>query len=121
LTRARAPARLCPVADFHQTGAITTLHRLGRPDWRRSRRTCCATAARARSRSVCRACTRSCTARAQGHRRHAARRLLPAPDRRLVSGTDEERTEYEDMRALFDGVRTVDGAPPILLWNSGRA
>jgi glucosyl-3-phosphoglycerate synthase len=23
------------VADFHQTGAITTLHRLGRPDWRR--------------------------------------------------------------------------------------
>jgi hypothetical protein len=24
------------------------------------------------------------------------------------------------MRALFDGVRTVDGAPPILLWNSGQ-
>jgi hypothetical protein len=37
-----------------------------------------------------------------------------------ISGTDEERTEYEDMRALFDGVRTVDGAPPILLWNSGQ-
>ena len=36
-----------------------------------------------------------------------------------ISGTDAERTEYEDMRALFDGVRTVDGAPPILLWNSG--
>ena len=23
------------MADFHQSGAVTTLHRLGRPDWRR--------------------------------------------------------------------------------------
>jgi glucosyl-3-phosphoglycerate synthase len=36
-----------------------------------------------------------------------------------VSGSDEERAEYDDMRALFDGVRTVDGSAPILLWNSG--
>jgi glucosyl-3-phosphoglycerate synthase len=36
-----------------------------------------------------------------------------------ISGADEERAEYEDMRQLFEGVRCIDGGGPILLWNSG--
>jgi glucosyl-3-phosphoglycerate synthase len=35
-----------------------------------------------------------------------------------ISGT-EDRGGYDEMRSVFDGVRTLDGEPPILLWNSG--
>ena len=35
-----------------------------------------------------------------------------------VSGT-EARADYEEMRRFWDGVQTLDGRPPTLLWNSG--
>ena len=35
-----------------------------------------------------------------------------------VSGT-EDRSDYEEMRNLFEGVETTRGEPPVLLWNSG--
>jgi glucosyl-3-phosphoglycerate synthase len=36
-----------------------------------------------------------------------------------ISGTDA-RAEYDEMRALFDGLTVRGGEPPVLLWNSGR-
>ena len=36
-----------------------------------------------------------------------------------ISGS-EDRADYEEMRRFWDGVCTIDGEPPILLWNSGR-
>jgi glucosyl-3-phosphoglycerate synthase len=35
-----------------------------------------------------------------------------------IGGTDD-RSRYEEMRDMFDGVRTLSGEAPILLWNSG--
>ncbi len=36
-----------------------------------------------------------------------------------ISGS-EDRADYEEMRRFWDGVFTIDGEPPVLLWNSGR-
>ena len=109
------------MADFHQTGAITTLHRLGRPDWRRLEADLLRNI-RTRPISLVLPCL---SAELHGPGLKGIVDTLRGVSylRQIVvsiSGTDEERTEYEDMRALFDGVRTVDGAPPILLWNSGQ-
>jgi glucosyl-3-phosphoglycerate synthase len=35
-----------------------------------------------------------------------------------ISGTGD-RNDYQDIRAYFDGVRSLDDKPPVLLWNTG--
>jgi len=108
------------MADFHQGGAITTLHRLGRPDWRRLEREL---VSNSRSRPV--ALVLPCLySELQGPGlKGIVDTLRGVPYLRQIvvsiSGSDEERAEYDDMREVFDGVRTIDGAAPVLLWNSG--
>ena len=108
------------MSDFHQGGAITTLHRLGPPDAKRLEDDLLGL-----SRSHPIALVLPClSSELHGpglagivdtlRSVHYLRQIVVS-----ISGVDDERREYEDMRALFEGVETVDGSPPILLWNSG--
>jgi glucosyl-3-phosphoglycerate synthase len=108
------------MADFHQGGAITTLHRLGRFDVGRLERQL-VSYSRVRPIALVLPCLAS-ELHGPGLK-GIVDTLRGVPYLRQVvvsiSGTDEERGEYEDMRQLFEGVRGIDGSGPILLWNSG--
>jgi glucosyl-3-phosphoglycerate synthase len=108
------------MADFHQSGVITTLHRLGNPSVERLERELLQHG-RARPIALVLPCLFS-------ELRGPALKGIVDVLRGIqylheiivsISGTDE-RSEYEEMRSLFDGVHTVGGEPPVLLWNSGR-
>src|SRR5215831_12952623 len=108
-----------PVADFHQTGAITTLHRLGPTDLQRLED----------------------ELRQHGHARPIALVLPCLYDEirdtalkgivetlrsvaylhQVVVGVDgaEHRDDFDEMRAAFDGIRTLDGRGATLVWNDG--
>jgi len=106
--------------DFYQGGSITTLHRLGQPDYRRLE-TELARPGRTRPIALVLPCL---TSELHGPGLKGIVDTLRGVSylRQIVvsiSGAVGERAEYDDMRELFDGVRTVDGAGPILLWNSG--
>jgi glucosyl-3-phosphoglycerate synthase len=108
------------MADFHQSGVITTLHRLGTPDVTRLE-TELLSYSRIRPIALVLPCL---TSELHGPGLKGIIDTLRGVRylRQLVvsiSGADEERGEYEDMRQVFDGVQTLDGRPPILLWNSG--
>ena len=108
------------MADFHQGGAITTLHRLGRFDVGRLERQL-VSYSRVRPIALVLPCLAS-ELHGPGLK-GIVDTLRGVPYLRQIvvsiSGTDEERGEYEDMRQLFEGVRGIDGSAPILLWNSG--
>ena len=105
--------------DFHQGGVISTLHRLGRP---RVDRVEAELLTHSRSRPI--ALVLPCLyAELKGPGLKGIVDTLRGVEylRQIVvsiSGT-EQRGEYEDMRSLFDGVTSVEGEAPILLWNSG--
>jgi glucosyl-3-phosphoglycerate synthase len=108
------------MADFHQSGVITTLHRLASPDVARLERELLSYG-RTRPIALVLPCLASelhgpglkgIVDTLRGVR--YLRQIVVS-----ISGADEERAEYDDMRALFDGVSTLDGQEPILLWNSG--
>jgi glucosyl-3-phosphoglycerate synthase len=107
------------MADFHQGGVIATLHRLGRPNVERLEADLLS-----HSRTKPIALVLPCLI--SELREPGLKGIVDALRgvrylRQIVvsiSGTDE-RGGYEEMRDMFDGVRTLDGEPPILLWNSG--
>jgi glucosyl-3-phosphoglycerate synthase len=108
------------MADFHQGGAITTLHRLGRFDVGRLERQL-VSYSRVRPIALVLPCLAS---ELHGPGLKGIVDTLRGVQylRQIVvsiSGADGQRAEYEDMRQLFDGVRCIDGSGPILLWNSG--
>jgi glucosyl-3-phosphoglycerate synthase len=108
------------MADFHQGGAITTLHRLGRFDVARLERQLISYS-RVRPIALVLPCLAS-ELHGPGLKGIVDTLRGVAYLRQIVvsiSGADEERAEYEDMRQLFEGVRCIDGSGPILLWNSG--
>jgi glucosyl-3-phosphoglycerate synthase len=108
------------MADFHQSGSITTLHRLGRPDVERLEEELLQHS-RVRPVALVLPCLFS------ELRGPALKGIVDALRgvRYLseivvsISGA-AARTDYEEMRSLFDGVTTLSGEPPVLLWNSGK-
>jgi len=108
------------VADFHQTGAITTLHRLGRADLDRLEEELCRGEA-IRPIALVLPCLY-----AELHD-VALKGIIEALKRVrylrqvvvAVSGTDQ-RADFEEMRAAFAGVRTSRGEPATLVWTGGR-
>ena len=108
------------MGDFHQGGVITTLHRLGQTGVERMERELLATS-RTRPIALVLPCLVS-ELKGQGLKGiidalrsvHYLRQIVVS-----ISGT-EERFEYEQMRQAFEGVHTLTGEPPTLLWNSGR-
>jgi glucosyl-3-phosphoglycerate synthase len=107
------------MADFHQTGAIATLHRLGRPDLGRLEDELLSYTAQ-RPIALVLPCLASeadgpalkgIVDQLQGVR--YLRQIVVA-----VSGTTR-REDYDRMRRIFDGVRTLDGSPTNLIWTNG--
>jgi len=105
--------------DFHQTGAITTLHKLG-PQGLRRLETELLGHARVRPIALVLPCLHS------ELRDVALKGIIDAlrgvPYLRQVvvsvSGTDS-RDDFEEMRRAFDGVTTCTGEPATLVWNGG--
>ncbi len=105
--------------DFHQSGVITTLHRLGRLDVHRLERELL-DYGRVRPIALVLPCLfselrgpalKGIVDTLRGVR--YLRQIVVS-----ISGT-EERREYQEMRAAFEGVETFDGRPPVHLWTSG--
>jgi glucosyl-3-phosphoglycerate synthase len=107
------------MADFHQTGVISTLHRLGRPDLDRLERDLRAHA-RARPIALVLPCLYS-----ELHD-GALKNLIDELTRVTylaqvvvsVAGTDRP-SEFNEMRDAFGPVRTRSGAPTTLIWEGG--
>jgi glucosyl-3-phosphoglycerate synthase len=107
------------MADFHQGGAITTLHRLGRPDVARLEGQLLRYS-RVRPIALVLPCLHS-ELRGPGLKGIVDTLRGVKYLRQIVvslSGT-EDRLEYEEVRDFFEGVTTLDGAAPTLLWHSG--
>jgi glucosyl-3-phosphoglycerate synthase len=108
------------MADFHQTGVITTLHRLGIPDRDRLEQEILAWSD-ARPVALVLPCL---FAELRGPAlKRIVDQLQGVPYLRQIvvsaSGT-ESRDDLAEMQALFADLRTVDGERPILVWNSGE-
>jgi glucosyl-3-phosphoglycerate synthase len=91
------------MADFHQTGVITTLHRLGPTDLHRL-----LPCLHSELRDVA---LKGIIESLKGI--DYLRQIVVS-----VSGTDR-REDFDEMRFAFDGVRTQTGEPPVLIWNGG--
>jgi glucosyl-3-phosphoglycerate synthase len=107
------------VADFHQSGIITTLHRLGSPNIERLERELMGYQ-RTRPIALVLPCLYS-ELRGPGLKGIIDALRGVKYLRQIVvsiSGT-EDRRGYDEMREVFEGVRTVNGESPVLLWNSG--
>lgn len=107
------------MADFHQTGVITTLHRLGDTDLVRMESELAEYAA---SRPI--ALVLPCLYAELGGTalKGIVDTLKGVPYLRQIVvsvGGTERRHEVDRMRDLFDGVRTVDDAEVTMLWDSG--
>jgi glucosyl-3-phosphoglycerate synthase len=108
------------MADFHQSGVVTTLHRLGSPDVGRLERELHRFS---RERPI--ALVLPCLVNElQGEGLKGIVDALRGVGylRQIVvsvSGS-EDRSAYEEMRRFWDGVHALDGSPPTLLWNSGE-
>jgi glucosyl-3-phosphoglycerate synthase len=107
------------VADFHQTGAITTLHRLGPSDLDRLEDELRGFAA-ARPIALVLPCL-------YAELQDIALKGIIEELKRVrylrqvivgVSGTDR-RSDFEEMRAAFAGIQTSSGQPATLIWNGG--
>lgn len=107
------------MADFHQGGAISTLHRLGRGDLGRLEREL-EQHARARPIALVLPCLYSelrdaglkgIIEQLQGVR-YLAQVIVS------VAGAGR-RAQFEELRAAFAQVRTLDGGPVTLLWDDG--
>ena len=107
------------MADFHQTGVITTLHRLGPEDLDRLE---AEIAEHARGRPI--ALVLPCL---HAELRDVALKGIIETLTRVryleqivvsVSGT-RRRDEFDEMRCAFELLRTVRGEPPVLIWSGG--
>jgi glucosyl-3-phosphoglycerate synthase len=107
------------MADFHQTGVITTLHRLGLEDLDRLE---AEIAEHAQPRPI--ALVLPCL---HAELRDVALKGIIESLTRVpylaqivvsVSGT-RRRDEFDEMRSAFEPLRTAGGEPPVLIWNGG--
>lgn len=107
------------MADFHQTGVISTLHRLGKPDLARLERELVDFHAQRPIALV----LPSLHAEIRGP---ALKRIVEELSRvpylaqcvvSLSGPADAEA--FREMRALFARVRCLDGGPPTVIWNQG--
>ena len=107
------------MADFHQSGVVTTLHRLGPDGVPRLERELLRYSS---TRPI--ALVLPCLIgelRGEGLKGIVDVLRSVRYLRQIVvsiSGT-QDWADYEEMRRFWDGVRTVDDRPPTILWNSG--
>ncbi len=108
------------MADFHQSGVISTLHRLGAPDVDRLERELI-------DYSVQRPIALVLPTLFSETRGPALKEIVevlarvPYLSQVVVSLSGKaDRDEYEQMRAIFDPVRCIDGSPTTVVWNKGQ-
>jgi glucosyl-3-phosphoglycerate synthase len=107
------------VADFHQTGVISTLHRLGRRDIVSLERELRAHA-EARPIALVLPCLYSELHDVALKGIIDQLSMVPYLAQVIVSVDGAQtREQFEEMRTAFDRVRTVDGQGATLLWNDG--
>ena len=107
------------MADFHQTGVISTLHRLGEPNLQRLERELLDYSPQRPIALV----LPSLYAEIQGP---ALKRIVDELSRVpylaqcvvSLSGAAGEG-QFREMRDLFDRVRCIDGSPATVIWNQG--
>src|SRR5271157_4591862 len=107
------------MADFHQTGVVTTLHRLGRTDPERLERDL-VSYSEVRPIALVLPCLHA-------EVRDVALKGIVETLKRVrylrqivvsVSGTSR-RDDFEELRSAFEGVRTLSGELPVFLFNGG--
>jgi glucosyl-3-phosphoglycerate synthase len=107
------------VADFHQTGPISTLHRLGRSDLARLEREILSYSDERPIALV----LPSLYTELRGPALKGiveALQAVPYLSQVVVSLSGAAtREQYDEMRSLFRDVRTRDHEPPTLVWNQG--
>lgn len=107
------------MADFHQSGVISTLHRLGTPDISRLESELLTYSKRRPVALV----LPSLFSEIHGPALKEIVEVLatvPYLGQVVLSLSGKaDRDEFEQMRALFDPVRCVDGSPVTVIWNSG--
>lgn len=110
------------VADFHQTGAITTLHRLhrfGTPDLARLEDEI-RVHAHARPIALVLPCLLDELRDTALKGIIETLRTVPYLHQVVVSVDGaEDRADFDEMRAAFDGIPTLDGRGATLIWNDG--
>jgi len=107
------------VADFHQTGAITTLHRLGAPDLSRLEDEI-RVHANARPIALVLPCLFDELRDTALKGIIETLRSVPYIHQVVVSVDGADRREdFDEMRAAFEGVRTLDGRGATLIWSDG--
>ncbi|MAG31048.1 MAG: glycosyl transferase [Deltaproteobacteria bacterium] len=107
------------MADFHQTGVITSLHRLGEPDLARLE----SELVRYGEERPVALVLPSLYAEIHGP---ALKQIVEELSRVPYLGQcvvslsgPADFHQYGEMRDLFDRVRCTDGAPPMVIWNQG--
>jgi glucosyl-3-phosphoglycerate synthase len=107
------------MADFHQSGAITTLHRLGGSAVARLEREL-ASYSRSRPIALVLPCLYS-EIHGEGLKGIVDALRGVGYLREIVVSVGGTRSvdDYRALRDFFDGVSCSDGSPPTLLWNSG--
>jgi glucosyl-3-phosphoglycerate synthase len=107
------------VADFHQTGVITTLHRLGQRDLEDLEREILGYAG-ARPIALVLPCLHAELRDTALKSIVEILRGIPYLRQVIVSVSGAERREdFDEMRAAFLGVRTLEGRGATLIWNDG--
>lgn len=108
-----------PVADFHQTGAITTLHRLGISDLARLEDEI-RIHANARPIALVLPCLFDELRDTALKGIIDTLRSVPYLHQVVVSVDGADRREdFDAMRAAFEGIRTLDGRGATLIWSDG--
>jgi glucosyl-3-phosphoglycerate synthase len=108
------------MADFHQTGVISTLHRLGVPDLPRLESELVSYSSQRPIGLVLPTLFSEIHGPALKEIVEVLARV-PYLGQVVVSLSGKaERDEFEQMRALFDPVRCIDDAPVTIIWNSGE-
>ena len=119
LTLGSPDATVPAMADFHQTGVITSLHRLGAPDLARLERELLSFASERPIALV----LPSLYSEMHGP---ALKRIVeelsqvPYLTQCVLSLSGEaDFRQYQEMCALFERVRCLDGSPGTVIWNQG--
>ncbi len=108
------------MADFHQTGVISTLHRLGVPDLPRLENELVSYSNQRPIGLVLPTLFSEIHGPALKEIVEVLARV-PYLSQVVVSLSGRaERDEFEQMRALFDPVRCIDDSPVTIIWNSGE-